>query len=177
MLEEVVGFTWYNRGLKKIIFVLFNEKAYRTFKEVFKEHLDRIKKKIERHPVPAVDIIIEKDGAIILVERKNPPFGWALPGGFVEVGESVETAAGREAEEETGIKVRELKQFHVYSKPDRDPRFHTISCVFTAGTEDEPKAASDAKKAEFFREGELPDEITFDHRRILSDYFKSRKGK
>ena len=137
----------------------------------------RIKEKMKNHPVPTVDVLIEKDGAIILIERKNPPFGWALPGGFVEVGESVETAAAREAEEETGIKVKELKQFHVYSEPDRDPRFHTISCVFTAKTEDEPEAASDAKKAEFFREEELPDEIAFDHRQILGDYFKSRKGK
>lgn len=129
--------------------------------------------KIEDHPIPTVDIIIKSKDKIVLIKRKNPPFGWALPGGFVEMGESVETAALREAEEETSIKVKNLKQFRVYSEPGRDPRFHTISCIFSASTEDLPKAASDAKEAKFFHREELPEDIAFDHRKIIDDYYKS----
>jgi ADP-ribose pyrophosphatase YjhB (NUDIX family) len=98
-----------------------------------------------------------------------------LPGGFCEIGESVETGALREAEEETGLKVENLRQFHVYSDPKRDPRFHTISVVFTATTTKEPKADSDAKDARFFSKSNLPFEIAFDHRQIIEDYFKSKK--
>src|SRR3989304_1636029 len=86
-----------------------------------------------KNPFPTVDIIIEIEGkGIVLIRRKNPPYGWAIPGGFVDYGESIENAAVREALEETSLKVELLRQFHVYSSPDRDPRFHTISTVFTA---------------------------------------------
>jgi ADP-ribose pyrophosphatase YjhB (NUDIX family) len=174
MIEEVLSFCQNNNNLKEIIFVLNDKKSYRIFKDVIRERFDKVKKKIQQHPIPTVDIIIEKEGKVILIERKNPPFGWAIPGGFVELDESVETSAQREAEEETGIKVKNLKQFRVYSEPGRDPRFHTISCVFTAQSDSEPKASTDAKKAEFFTKFNLPDNIVFDHRKILKDYFDSR---
>lgn len=89
---------------------------------------------IERYknPVPTVDIIIEYAAGIVLVERKNPPYGWALPGGFVDYGETVEQAARREAGEETGLAIDDLRMFHVYSDPERDPRHHTITTVFVA---------------------------------------------
>ena len=132
---------------------------------------------IPRNPVPTVDVIIEIDGRIVLIERKNPPFGWALPGGFVDYGEDYETAAAREALEETGLIVRGLTQFHTYSNPDRDARMHTASTVFTAWAEGTPVAGDDAGRAELFAEDELP-ELAFDHARILSDYFSSiRKPK
>jgi ADP-ribose pyrophosphatase YjhB (NUDIX family) len=97
-----------------------------------------------RNPIPTVDIIIEISGGIILIKRKNPPFGWAIPGGFIDYGESAEHAAKREAKEETGLDIENLKQFHTYSAPDRDPRHHTISVVFNARTSGTPKADDDA---------------------------------
>jgi 8-oxo-dGTP diphosphatase len=129
-----------------------------------------------RNPLPTVDAIIElPDGAIVLIERKNPPYGWALPGGFVDYGESVEAAALREAREETCLEVRLLEQFYVYSDPARDPRHHTISVVFIAAGEGSPRAADDAKAVGTFREAEIPRDLAFDHGRILRDYFHYRK--
>jgi len=125
-----------------------------------------------KNPIPTVDIIIEMEGGIVLIKRKNPPYGWALPGGFVEYGESLEDAAIREAKEETGLDVVELRQFHTYSAPDRDPRHHTISTVFTGKGRGVLKGSDDAVEAKIFTEDNLPDEIAFDHRKILDDYFK-----
>ena len=124
-----------------------------------------------RNPVPTVDIIIQYRGKIILIKRKNPPYGWAIPGGFVEYGESLEEAAVREAEEETSLQVRLIEQFRAYSRPDRDPRQHTITTVFIADGEGIPQAADDAGEIGLFIEEDLPDEIAFDHREILQDYF------
>lgn len=122
-------------------------------------------------PLLTVDIIIRFQNGIVLIERKNPPPGWALPGGFVDVDESVETAAIREAKEETSLDVKLIEQFHVYSNPDRDPRFHTASVVFIAEGRGVLKGADDARKAAIFSPNEMPPVIAFDHRKILSDYF------
>ena len=127
------------------------------------------------NPIPTVDIIIEIDDGIILIERKNHPFGWAIPGGFVDYGESLEEAAIREAKEETSLNIENLKQFHTYSSPDRDPRFHTISTVYIAKGRGVPKADDDAKNLKIFKEGNIPSDIAFDHRKIISDYFIFRK--
>lgn len=127
-----------------------------------------------RNPYPTVDIIIEYAGGIVLIERKNPPHGWALPGGFVDYGESVERAAEREAMEETGLRLAELRQFHVYSDPRRDPRWHTMSTVFTATGLGDAEAADDAASLRVFRKDELPVTMAFDHRRILDDYLAER---
>jgi 8-oxo-dGTP diphosphatase len=127
-----------------------------------------------RNPTPTVDIIIEIGDQIVLIERKNPPYGWALPGGFVDYGESYETAALREAEEETSLKVIELRQFRTYSDPDRDPRGHTASTVFIGKADGSPSAGDDAARAELFSNDKLPP-LAFDHAKILADYFKSRK--
>ena len=128
-----------------------------------------------RNPVPTVDVIIEfEGGAIVLIERKNPPDGWAIPGGFVDYGETLEAAALREALEETGLRVRLKCQMHAYSEPARDPRFHTLSVVFVAGAEGEPVAMDDAKSIGLFTEGDLPSPLAFDYARILSDYFRWR---
>jgi ADP-ribose pyrophosphatase YjhB (NUDIX family) len=126
-----------------------------------------------RNPVPTVDIIIEVDeGKIVLILRKNEPVGWAIPGGFVDYGESLEEAAVREAKEETSLDVTLVKQMHTYSKPDRDPRHHTISTVYIATGKGIPKAADDAAEVGIFTEDTLPSPIMFDHDRILADYFK-----
>ena len=128
-----------------------------------------------RNPLPTVDIIIELKDGIVLIERKNPPYGWAIPGGFVDYGESLEEAALREAFEETSLHVRLKAQMHAYSEPDRDPRFHTVSVVFVATSDGEPEARDDAKNLGVFTEETLPERLAFDHARILEDYFRWKR--
>ncbi len=129
---------------------------------------------VYQNPIPTVDIIIEiEPRGIVLIKRKNPPYGWALPGGFVDYGESLEEAALREAKEETNLDVQLVKQFHTYSDPRRDPRHHSISTVYTAKARGTPQAKDDALEIGIFNESNLPDEIAFDHREILKDYFHS----
>jgi 8-oxo-dGTP diphosphatase len=129
-----------------------------------------------RNPAPTVDIIIELEGRrIVLIRRKNPPPGWALPGGFIDYGESAEAAAVREAQEETGLKVELVEQFHAYSDPDRDPRQHTISVVFIARAAGEPHGSDDAAEARGFSPDELPEQMAFDHRQIISDYLRYKR--
>jgi ADP-ribose pyrophosphatase YjhB (NUDIX family) len=126
-----------------------------------------------RNPLPTVDIVIRNQGGIVLIKRKNPPFGWALPGGFVDYGESVEQAAVREAREETSLVVSNLKLLGVYSAPDRDPRHHTISTVFVADSMGTPKAGDDASELQVFQRDDLPSKLAFDHGKILEDFFSS----
>lgn len=127
-----------------------------------------------RNPIPTVDIIIElidrPSRPIILIERKNEPLGWAIPGGFVDYGESLETAAQREALEEVSLQVQLLEQFQVYSDPRRDLRKHTISIVFIAQATGEPQAADDAKSLDIFPLWATPQTLCFDHAQILQDY-------
>ncbi|MBI5167834.1 MAG: NUDIX hydrolase [candidate division NC10 bacterium] len=128
-----------------------------------------------RNPIPTVDVIIELKGrGIVLIKRKNPPYGWALPGGFVDYGESLEEAAVREAREETSLEVELFRQFHTYSDPGRDPRMHTVSTVFIARAQGMPRAANDATEIEVFTRETLPVNLAFDHGRILEDYFEGR---
>jgi len=129
-----------------------------------------------RNPLPTVDIIIELKDGIVLIERKNPPHGWAIPGGFLDWGESVEACAVREAREETGLTVRLTELFYVYSDPARDPRHHTVTPVFLASAGGRPVAADDAKHAGVFTAGNLPTPLAFDHGQILEDFFRYRSG-
>ena len=126
------------------------------------------------NPIPTVDIIIEMETGIVLIERANPPYGWALPGGYVDYGESLEEAACREALEETDLKIELLGQFHTYSDPSRDARQHNISTVFIAKAEGQLQPGSDAKAAKVFLD--LPQPLVFDHAIILEDYFQWRDG-
>jgi ADP-ribose pyrophosphatase YjhB (NUDIX family) len=133
-----------------------------------------------RNPIPTVDIIIEvqrEDGkkGIILIKRKNPPHGWAIPGGFVDYGESLEEAAVREAKEETSLDVQLKAQLHTYSDPARDPRQHTISTVFVASAQGKPIADDDAQEIGIFTKEEINFSLAFDHTRILADYFEWKK--
>ena len=128
---------------------------------------------VHRNPTPTVDIIIEMKGRIVLIKRKNPPFGWALPGGFVDYGESFEAAAVREAREETGLEVTGLCQFHTYSDPGRDARLHTASTVFIGRADGVPVAGDDAGEVRLFSRDDLPD-LAFDHATILADYYSGR---
>ncbi len=131
-----------------------------------------------RNPAPTVDIIIElidqPSRPIVLIERRNEPYGWAIPGGFVDYGESIETAAIREAKEEVSLNVELIEQFHVYSHPERDPRQHTIAIVFIANATGEPSAADDAKNLGIFNQWEMPKNLCFDHNQIMKDYWLYR---
>lgn len=123
-----------------------------------------------RNPTPTVDVIIEVGDQIVLIERKNPPYGWAIPGGFVDEGECIEHAAAREAQEETMLEVELTDLLYVYSNPARDPRQHTMSAVFIATANEPPTAADDARDARLFDLTALPSPICFDHAEILADY-------
>ena len=148
-----------------------NRESYNMKDQLTCPHCGNVLEKF-RNPFPTVDIIIEMEtGGIVLIKRKNPPFGWALPGGFVDYGESLESAAVREAEEETSLKVDLQYQLGAYSDPQRDPRQHTISVVFVARAAGEPKAADDAADVGIYDSDSLPDSLAFDHGKIIQDYF------
>jgi 8-oxo-dGTP diphosphatase len=125
-------------------------------------------------PLLTVDIIIEVAGGIVLIERKNPPHGWALPGGFVDVGESLAQAAVREAREETSLEVTLVEQFFAYSDPKRDPRGATVSVVFIGQATGTPRAEDDAKNIGIYALDKLP-QLAFDHGQILEDYRRYKK--
>ncbi len=129
-----------------------------------------------RNPSLTVDAIIQIRHGIVLIERKNPPHGWALPGGFVDYGESLEAAVIREAREETSLDIELMEQFQAYSDPQRDPRQHTVSVVFIARAEGRPRAADDARQTLIATAATLPDPLVFDHGRILADYFRYVAG-
>jgi 8-oxo-dGTP diphosphatase len=130
------------------------------------------KVKAYRNPFPTVDIIIEINGGIVLIERRNEPLGWALPGGFVDYGETLEDAAAREAKEETSLAIKNLRLLGCYSDPARDPRLHAISTVFVAEGSGVPVASDDAANLALFALNALPGKLCFDHGRILSDYMR-----
>jgi 8-oxo-dGTP diphosphatase len=129
----------------------------------------------QRNPVPTVDILILLPGrGIVLIERRHPPHGWAIPGGFIDAGETAEQAAVREAREETGLEVVLTGVLGVYSDPRRDPRLHTMSVVYTAVPVDPSRleAGDDAGSARVFPVGEWPSPLAFDHGLILDDYLR-----
>ncbi len=132
--------------------------------------------KLRRNPVPTVDLIIQMpDSRILLVRRRNPPPGWALPGGFVDYGETLEAAAVREAREETGLDVQLVRQFHTYSDPRRDHRVHTITTVFLANASGTPTAGDDAADVIAVDPSRLPPDMAFDHADIVADWLAARR--
>ncbi len=130
-------------------------------------------------PLLAADAIIElrdRPGRpIVLIERLNLPHGWAIPGGFVDIGERIETAAVREALEETALEVRLKALLGIYSDPARDSRGHTVTAVYVAEASGEPRALDDARALRLFAMDELPDELAFDHVTVLADYLRFRE--
>lgn len=159
-------------ALKKIVFVLYSQDAYEIFEKNVINYLEYMQHKQAQGPYLTVDAIIQYQEGIVMIERSNPPLGWALPGGFVDYGESVEAAIVREVKEETSLDFVEIKQFKTYSAPYRDPRFHTVSVVFAGRGKGELKADSDAQNAKVFALNDLPAKIAFDHRQIITDYLK-----
>ena len=132
---------------------------------------------LDRYDQPRVTVdavVFNTKGEVLLIERGNPPLGWALPGGFVDVGETLETAVTRELLEETGLRAISVRQFHTYSDPRRDPRHHTVSTVFRVAAEGEPEGGDDALRAAFFPPGALPQPMAFDHAQIIAQVVRGR---
>jgi len=177
MAQEVFKHLRENKSaLTEIIFCLYDNEAYGVFQKNVNQYLEYILHKISQGPFVTTDAIIELTDGIILIERSNPPFGWALPGGFVDVGESLEDAVKREAKEETNLDLTQIKQFHTYSQPDRDPRFHTVGTVFIARAKGKPKAGDDAKGLKIVKYQDLLKlDYAFDHKKIIQDYLAYKK--
>lgn len=160
--------------LEKITFVLNSKKPFDIFNKNVISYLEYMTKKMNQGPFLTVDGIVEYRGGIVMIERSNPPLGWALPGGFVDYGESVEAAVKREIKEETGLDFLDIRQFKVCSESDRDPRFHTVSVIFSGRGQGILKADSDAKAAAVFSLDEIPEKVAFDHKKIIEDYRQSK---
>lgn len=179
MSQEVLRHAKYDKeALKEIVFVLDNSAAYKLFKKIAFSYLEYIQHKLCQGPFITVDIIIEVKGGIILIERSNPPFGWAIPGGFVDYGETLEHCAKREAKEETNLNIYGLKQMHTYSDPRRDPRFHTVTTVFAGKAKGKPKAGDDAQNIKVVPLDKVRNlKLAFDHNDVLGDYKKFRRNR
>ena len=172
MAQEVLKYLRQEEtSLKEIIFCLYNQEAFTVFKKGVLGYLEYVTTKLSNGPFVTVDAIIELPDGIVIIQRSNPPFGWALPGGFVDYGESLEDAVKREAKEETNLDLSEIKQFHTYSAPGRDPRFHTIGTVFIAKAKGKPKAGDDAADIKVIKISQIEKlKFAFDHKKILTDY-------
>lgn len=163
-----------NSTVNQVKLIFFDNNYFNRFVKSFEPLLINLSSKTFKNPYPAVDIIIEKSKGVVLVYRKNFPQGWAMPGGFINYGESAEQAAIREAREETGLDIENLKFFGVFSEPGRDPRFHTISIVYSAKGKGRIKPGDDASKVKIFSKNNLPKDIAFDHRKILFQFFEKQ---
>ena len=160
-----------NSMLQEITFCLNNQEALKVFEKGVLGYLEYVTTKLSAGPFVTVDALIELPKGIVIIQRSNPPFGWALPGGFVDYGESLEEAVIREAKEETNLDLLEVKQFHTYSDPRRDPRFHTIGTVFIAKGKGVPRAGDDAASLKIISLKEIEKiDFAFDHKKILQDY-------
>ncbi|MGA2774492.1 MAG: macro domain-containing protein [Candidatus Omnitrophota bacterium] len=176
MAQEVLKYLREEKiTFKEIIFCLYDEEALAIFKKGVLGYLEYVTTKLSQGPYLTVDAIIELPEGIVVIQRSNPPFGWALPGGFVDYGESLEDAVKREAKEETDLDLTEIKQFHTYSHPQRDPRFHTVGTVFIAQAKGKPKAGDDAAGISVVKFEDIRKlSFAFDHKQIIEDYLKER---
>ena len=164
-------------GLNHIILCCEEGPAWVPFSEAVNGYLQHLLDVLIWGPFVTVDAIIELPAGIVLVKRSNPPLGFALPGGFVDYGESLEEAVRREAVEETSLELMDLKQFHTYSDPSRDARFHTITTVFSARATGVPKAGDDAADVRVVAPADIGGlQFAFDHRQILEEWLASRQA-
>ncbi len=179
MAQEIYKYATYEASpLADIYCVLFDEELFTLFQQQVMSYLNHLQKKLGQGPFVTVDIIIEVEGGIVLIERSNPPFGWAIPGGFVDYGEMLEQCAIREAKEETSLDIYDVEQMHTYSDPRRDPRFHTITTVFVAKARGLPRAGDDAQNARVVSHSEIASlTLAFDHAAVLGDYKKFKQQK
>jgi 8-oxo-dGTP diphosphatase len=163
-------------GLTRIVLCCPDRDAFDDFARAANGYLRHLLDVLIWGPMVTVDAIIEVTGGVVLVKRSNPPLGFALPGGFVDYGESLETAVRREAQEETGLELLDLRQFHTYSDPARDPRFQTVTTVFTARAEGTPRAGDDAADVRVAPLHSLSGlSFAFDHGQVLRDWMASRR--
>jgi len=177
MAQEILKFARNHpkSALQKITVCVFDEDLFAVFQRTVRGYLDHILDDLGGGPFVTVDAIIKTEGGIILIERSNPPYGWALPGGFVDYGESLEQAVRREAREETHLDLEDLRQTHTYSDPSRDSRFHTVTTVFVAKGKGTPQAGDDAKGLKVVPvEDLLQLEYAFDHRQVIQDYLEKK---
>lgn len=176
MSQEVLKYLRHKTPLQEIIFCLYETEAFKIFQKEVLGYIDHILNCLGQGPYVTVDVIIELAEGIVLIERSNPPYGLALPGGFVDYGETLEEAAIREVKEETNLNLENLRQFHTYSDPSRDPRFHTISTVFIAQGKGIPKAGDDAKAVKIISYSDLlKRDYAFAHKKVIEEYLKNFK--
>jgi len=174
--QEIMKCARYKTSIKEVVFCLYDQETFEAFNTTVYGYLRHINETLGLGPYVTVDIIIEYRDGVVLIERSNPPYGWALPGGFVDYGESLENAAVREAKEETNLDLMDLRQFHTYSNPDRDMRFHTISTVFIAKGRGNPQFGDDAKGLKLVRYEDLPElDYAFDHKEIIKEYLMEKE--
>jgi 8-oxo-dGTP diphosphatase len=160
-------------GVKKIILCCPDRDAFDAFQKTVNGYLSHLLDVLVWGPFVTVDAIIQMPAGIVLVKRRNPPLGYALPGGFVDYGETLEKAVTREAREETGLDLLDLKQFHTYSDPARDPRFQTITTVFSARADGTPKAGDDAAEVHVVKPAQIEGlAFAFDHKQVLKDWLQ-----
>jgi len=164
-------------AVARVLLCCPEEKAFGSFEKTIRGYVRHFLEALIWGPFVTVDAIIETPGGVVLVERSNPPLGFALPGGFVDYGESLEEAVVREAREETGLALTDLQQFHTYSDPRRDPRFHTITTVFCAKAEGSPRAGDDAAAVRVVDPANIETlSFAFDHKKVIEEWRKPRLG-
>lgn len=160
----------------KSLTVSVAEDSFKIFKKNIEGYLSYMLYKGLLGPYVTVDGIVEYDDGIVLIERSNPPLGFALPGGFVDYGESVETAVAREIKEETNLEFYDYELLNVSSEPNRDPRFHTVSIVYYGKGKGKLCAGDDAANAHVFKLDQLPQNMAFDHRELIENYIERKNG-
>ena len=161
--------------LDEVVFNVLDKNNFKIFGDTIPCYVKHLQDDLGWGPYVTVDIIIEMNNGIVLIERSNPPYGWALPGGFLDYGESLEETAVREAKEETNLELVNLKQFHTYSQPGRDPRFDTVSTVFIAKGQGTAQSGDDAKALKIVPFNELLKlDYAFDHKQIIKDYLNQK---
>lgn len=176
MAQEAIRFARSDPAHVRRVACMPDDRAgFEPFRKVVEGYVRHFIEVLTWGPLVTVDAIIETPEGIVLVQRSNPPFGLALPGGFVDYGESLEEAVRREAAEETGLELADLRQFHTYSDPSRDPRFHTVSTVFSATAAGAPRAGDDAAAVRVVKPAEVSGlAFAFDHGKVLADWLARR---
>jgi len=160
---------------KTITIQVPGERTRELFRKTLEGYIHHIENDLGEEPYYTVDLIIELPEGIVLIERSNPPYGWALPGGFIDPGEAPKEAAVREAKEETNLEVVQVREFNVYGQPGRDPRFQTVSTVFIAKGVGQAQFGDDAKGLKIIPYPQLLNgHYAFDHLQIIKDYLKQK---